>query len=444
VSGKFEVYRDSLGQFRWRLKAGNGEPIASGEAYDTKSSALRATGAVQRAASGAEVTDLTATTPSPAPAPNGSTVTPHPGVDHVVVLVQENHTTDNYFSGLAPWGVNVATGWQVQPNPPVTDQPHDRSAYYKWLTTGKATRAAFDTLAVLPYYSYLALTGAFLENHCAGFGTNSTPNHLMIVGGQSPTMRNPPRTSPPVWDLPSLPGTAQDHGVSWRCYCPYGGYPVSFYSQLQGSPNVTTPSQFVTDVKAGTMAALSMIWHASPDDEHPPADVTLGQNAVRAAVDAVVAAGNWDRTVFLLTWDDWGGWDDHVATPNVEHTSDGVQCAYGARVPLLMFGGPVPAVIDSRWNSHVAITKTALQLLGLPALGVPRVDDDTGLVDLVSDHPVTPPPPPAPATAPLPPAPTPTPAPHPPPPPPTTTSIPTPECRLRNGATLPAPNDVPV
>ena len=33
--------------------------------------------------------------------------------------------------------------------------------------------------------------------------------------------------------------------------------------------------------------------------------------------------------MFLLTWDDWGGFDDHVATPNVEHTPDGVQLAYG-------------------------------------------------------------------------------------------------------------------
>lgn len=158
----------------------------------------------------------------------------------------------------------------------------------------------------------------------------------------------------------------------------------------------------------------------------------------------MVAAGKWDRTCFLLTWDDWGGWDDHVATPNLKHTSDGIQCAYGPRVPLLMFGGPVGATIDSRWNSHVANTRTAMQLLGLPPLGVPRVDQDLGLADLVSDRAVTPPPPAAPAVAVLPPAPQPLPAPHPLPPPPTTTSIPTPDCVLRDGSTIPAPNDVTV
>lgn len=131
-------------------------------------------------------------------------------------------------------------------------------------------------------------------------------------------------------------------------------------------------SQFVKDVKAGSLPSLCYLWHNSPYDEHPPADVTVGMRAVQQAVDAVVEGGGWDETVYLLTWDDWGGWDDHVATPNVEQAADGVQVAYGPQVPLLMFGGAVPHVIDSRWCSHVSVPKTALQLLGLPPLGVPR------------------------------------------------------------------------
>jgi phospholipase C len=50
------------------------------------------------------------------------------GVEHVVICVQENHTVDNYFGGLAPFGGNVATGWPMSPNPPARDQPHDRHA----------------------------------------------------------------------------------------------------------------------------------------------------------------------------------------------------------------------------------------------------------------------------------------------------------------------------
>ena len=136
--------------------------------------------------------------------------------NHVVVFVQENHTTDNYFRSMAAWGANVATGWPTATNPPAKDQPHDRHAYARWLaaqqagTATPAFRAQFDTTAVLPFYAYLAATGAFLENHCSGFGTNSTPNHLLIVGGQSPTLRKKPaaRRSPNgTWR--HCPGTPQ-------------------------------------------------------------------------------------------------------------------------------------------------------------------------------------------------------------------------------------------
>jgi len=100
-------------------------------------------------------------------------------VKHVVIMVQENHTTDHYFGGLAPWGANVATDGPVGPNPPLGDHPHDRHAYFRWLTGAKsATHEQLDTATVLPFYLHLAVTGAFLENHCSGFGTNSTPNHL--------------------------------------------------------------------------------------------------------------------------------------------------------------------------------------------------------------------------------------------------------------------------
>lgn len=59
MAGKFEVYKDSSGKYRWRLKASNGEVVATGEAYESKASAINGTEAVQRAANGATVTDQT-------------------------------------------------------------------------------------------------------------------------------------------------------------------------------------------------------------------------------------------------------------------------------------------------------------------------------------------------------------------------------------------------
>lgn len=55
MASKFEVYEDRAGKFRFRLKAGNGEVVATGEAYETKAAAKKGCEAVQRAAAGAEI-----------------------------------------------------------------------------------------------------------------------------------------------------------------------------------------------------------------------------------------------------------------------------------------------------------------------------------------------------------------------------------------------------
>lgn len=59
MAGKFEVYNDKADKYRFRLKAGNGEIVASGEAYETKASATAGCEAVQRAAKDATIVDLT-------------------------------------------------------------------------------------------------------------------------------------------------------------------------------------------------------------------------------------------------------------------------------------------------------------------------------------------------------------------------------------------------
>ncbi len=59
MAGKFEIYKDKSGKFRFRLKAGNGEIIASGEAYESKAAAKNGVASVQKNAADAAVVDLT-------------------------------------------------------------------------------------------------------------------------------------------------------------------------------------------------------------------------------------------------------------------------------------------------------------------------------------------------------------------------------------------------
>jgi uncharacterized protein YegP (UPF0339 family) len=71
MAGKFELYTDAKGKFRFRLKAGNGEIIAVGEAYESKTAAMNGIDSIRRHAAEASVQDLTAASakPSPKPAP---------------------------------------------------------------------------------------------------------------------------------------------------------------------------------------------------------------------------------------------------------------------------------------------------------------------------------------------------------------------------------------
>jgi uncharacterized protein len=59
MAGKFEIYTDARGKFRFRLKAGNGEIVATGEAYESKAGVLKGVDAVQRAAADATIDDQT-------------------------------------------------------------------------------------------------------------------------------------------------------------------------------------------------------------------------------------------------------------------------------------------------------------------------------------------------------------------------------------------------
>lgn len=59
MAGKFELYKDKAGKFRFRLKASNGQVIAVGEAYETKASAAKGIESVRKNAGGATVDDQT-------------------------------------------------------------------------------------------------------------------------------------------------------------------------------------------------------------------------------------------------------------------------------------------------------------------------------------------------------------------------------------------------
>src|SRR6266851_7483226 len=310
----------------------------------------------------------------------------------VVVMIQENKTTDFYFPTLSLWGADVENRGGLVKQAPNHDQPHDRNSWVHFKMGDYSGEVAqIDNDVFIPYYSWLAKQFTFCDHHF-GVGTNSTPGHMMLVGGQTPTLRNY-FTTPRVWDLPTVLKHAGKHGTSWAAFPDDHGYPTNCFTELKQSPNLHKAADFLTLAKQGKLPQLCYVWSRAGYDEHPPfkanpAYVTNGQNLTWQRVDAVVAGGAWADTVFILTWDDWGGYADHVQTPGSELVPDqlhpkGFQAIGGSRIPLIMFGGQVQQGVESEWHSHASVVKTVIDLLGLPVLGVPRVDHAPSLAGRV-------------------------------------------------------------
>jgi phospholipase C len=168
-------------------------------------------------------------------------------------------------------------------------------------------------------------------------------------------LQNPGQTqiSPYAWtDLTYL--LHQRH-VSWAYYLDQGAEPDCVDEQMACTPppqqraavpgiwnplprfvdvkedgelgNVQDLSKFFSAAKTGALPAVSWIVPNGAHSEHPPALVSAGQSYVTQIVNAVMQSPEWSSTALFLTWDDWGGFYDHVAPPSVDANG------YGLRVP---------------------------------------------------------------------------------------------------------------
>ena len=94
--------------------------------------------------------------------------------------------------------------------------------------------------------------------------------------------------------------------------------------------NIQSVDNFYSQAKAGTLPAVSWVVPSGAVSEHPPGATSAGQAYVTSLVNAVMNGPDWNSTAIFLSWDDWGGFYDHVAPPTVD------QNGYGLRVPGLV------------------------------------------------------------------------------------------------------------
>jgi phospholipase C len=116
--------------------------------------------------------------------------------------------------------------------------------------------------------------------------------------------------------------------------------------------NIQSLTNFYTAAKDGTLPAVSWIDPTAAVSEHPPALVSTGQSYVTGLVNAIMSGPDWDSTAIFLSWDDWGGFYDHVAPPAVD------QNGYGLRVPGIVISPYAKkGYIDHQTLSHDAYVK---------------------------------------------------------------------------------------
>ena len=135
-------------------------------------------------------------------------------------------------------------------------------------------------------------------------------------------------------------------------FMPIAGFrTVAYTHQTQ---NIRTYPDFFTRAADGTLPAVSWIVPYSAVSEHPPNPIDAGQAWVTSIVNAVMQGPpqQWEHTAIFITWDDWGGFYDHVLPPVVD------QAGYGLRVPGLVISPWVkPGLIDDQTLSFDAYLK---------------------------------------------------------------------------------------
>ena len=319
-------------------------------------------------------------------------------LQHVVIIVKENHCFDNYF-GTFPGAEGAKMAHS--PNPPTMDPDHRHGA---WLTRNKtAVRKQFVEKDIPAYFAY-ARQFVLCDHYFTDVAGPSTPNHLMLIAADSPIIDNPPRyrlpVGAPLFNLPSLPMSLEKKGLTWRNY---GGYAFDFIQDLHGKPQFKS-EQFAQDAAAGTLPNVSWVYAPHDASEHPadPIDagtnplignVTHGMQWTVAQVDAVVKGGLWSKSAIFITWDDWGGWFDHVNPPEIEKWTDGTQFRYGSRVGcLVLCPYAKQGHISKTQHSHVSLLKFCETLFNLPPLNnrTAKADDMSDCFDF-NQQPAAPP-----------------------------------------------------
>jgi phospholipase C len=243
----------------------------------------------------------------------------------------------------------------------------------------------FHTGKHLPVYDHLTEKFCVCDRWFSSVGGATFPNRLYAMAGRADGSRD--NANPPIYCLHSfvrhLDGVK---GVSWMTFVhdltpilwavdnnysvhhlldehvawfdghfrpPHLGDTFLQRAAAGKLPSVSWIDPSFADLRTGLMRLIS----PPSNDDHPPSDVSLGQALVLKIYDALASSPNWSRTLFVITYDEHGGFYDHVPPPrNPPDDHPKVFSRYGVRVPAIV----VSPLIGRRSFSHEVFDHTSI------------------------------------------------------------------------------------
>ena len=324
-------------------------------------------------------------------------------IEHLVVLMQENHTFDNYF-GTFPGADGPPPGTCIPVDPAVkggkciapyhlestrtVDPHHGRDTALEAYNggamngfvaaqnarnlPGEVAMGYYDGRE-LPYYWNLATDYVLADRFFSSSFGASLEGHMYWISGQGASSLPP--AGGEGFKMQTIFDRLQEAGVDWKFYIQNYDPSITYRNQKPDSPKsaqliwapvlnfarfLDTPelnkrivdlNEYYRDLQNDTLPAVAYIV-PSGASEHPPGDITNGHYFGTKVITSLMRSKAWWNSLFVLTYDDWGGWYDHVPPPQVD--AEG----YGYRVPTL-FISPYArhGTIDSTVYDYTSILR---------------------------------------------------------------------------------------
>jgi phospholipase C len=238
-----------------------------------------------------------------------------------------------------------------------------------------------------PFYYWLANTFAINDRHFAAARSGTWPNrNFLLLGtadGVTCTYCGLPNPS-----TPTIFDELDAAGVTWGAYTDSEPFDGTLGWEAP-HPGLNTFEQFQADARAGTLPGVSFVdGIAFIQDEHPTADIQLGEKWTRIVYDEVRGGPQWPETAMIWTYDEAGGFADHVPPSNSAcvarpgNAADTPFTEQGVRIPLVVISPYArPHYVSHVAQDHTAITRFIEAVFGLPALTARDANSDA-LLDM--------------------------------------------------------------